>query len=335
MKKISKIVLSMVMCVVMAISCNAAYAYDGENFDNDYNISPGLLITNGVGTVSVNSSITGYSLYYQSIEISDAKYSEITKKREEYESKEKTFKEDLDSKDAEIKRLKEAASAIEDKESEEYKEAEKAYADAIDDYNNTRDGYIEQLTAIEKEFYATWPDYNDSNWIKVGDDGKFKVCEVNYTGKKNYFVWFKLVKSDESVVYDAVYTIQDGKKEVSTDQLISTNQDDFSLNIGESKDIDVTVTPEGTAVTWKSDNESIATVENGKVTAKGEGTATITATTEDGKSSISVKVTCIDNTKSDKRISNTGVSCIQLVLMVGVSVIAIALYKKSKSIKIK
>lgn len=335
MKKICKIVLAMLMCVVMAISCNATYAYDGENFDKESNIMPGFLITNGVGTVSVSSSVTDYNLYFQSIEITDEQYNTITGKGEEYENKAITFKEELDTKKSEIDELKKAADAIDDKESDEYKAAAKAYNDAVDAYNELRDGYEEQLKATEKEFYTVWPDYNDSNWSKVGDDGKFKVCEVDYVGKKNYFVWFKLVKADESVVYNAVYTVQDGEKEVSTDQKITTSQTDFSLNIGESKDIAVTVTPEGTAVTWKSDNDSVATVENGKVTAKGEGTATITATTEDGKSSVSIKVTCIDNTKSDKRISNTGVSCIQLVLMVGVSVMAVALYKKSKSIKIK
>ncbi len=36
--------------------------------------------------------------------------------------------------------------------------------------------------------------------------------------------------------------------------------------------------PAGETVTWKSDDESVATVENGVVTAVAKGTATITAT---------------------------------------------------------
>ena len=45
-------------------------------------------------------------------------------------------------------------------------------------------------------------------------------------------------------------------------------------------------------VTWKSDNESVATVDaNGQVTAKGKGTATITATTVHGGFSASCTVT--------------------------------------------
>ena len=45
-------------------------------------------------------------------------------------------------------------------------------------------------------------------------------------------------------------------------------------------------------VTWKSSDEKVATVdENGKATAVGNGTATITVTTEDGKVTASVMIT--------------------------------------------
>ena len=46
-----------------------------------------------------------------------------------------------------------------------------------------------------------------------------------------------------------------------------------------------------TNVTWKSDNEDIASVVNGKITAKKAGTATITVTTQDGSYSASCAVT--------------------------------------------
>ena len=46
-------------------------------------------------------------------------------------------------------------------------------------------------------------------------------------------------------------------------------------------------------VTWSSDNEKVATVENGKVTALKAGTATITVTTEDGGYTASCVVTVV------------------------------------------
>ena len=56
----------------------------------------------------------------------------------------------------------------------------------------------------------------------------------------------------------------------------------------------VTVTPEGgeaPEVTWTSDDESVATVENGVVTAVAEGTATITAEAGGKTSTCTVTVT--------------------------------------------
>lgn len=61
-------------------------------------------------------------------------------------------------------------------------------------------------------------------------------------------------------------------------------------------------------VTWTTDNEQIATVENGVVTGTGLGVATITATTANGKTAIAkilVAETLIDGNIDDELYSNT------------------------------
>ena len=60
---------------------------------------------------------------------------------------------------------------------------------------------------------------------------------------------------------------------------ISLDQNALTLTEGETATLKATLTPEGatTTVTWTSSNEKVATVSNGKVTAEGAGTATITA----------------------------------------------------------
>ena len=67
---------------------------------------------------------------------------------------------------------------------------------------------------------------------------------------------------------------------------ISLNNSNLSLYTGKTATLTATVTPENAtnkAVTWKSSDDTIATVDNnGKVTAVKEGTATITATAADG-----------------------------------------------------
>lgn len=65
----------------------------------------------------------------------------------------------------------------------------------------------------------------------------------------------------------------------------------FTLKVGETKDLQASV--EG--VTWSSNKEEIATVNNGKVTAIAEGTAEITATKDDKTAKATVTVTKAEN----------------------------------------
>lgn len=62
---------------------------------------------------------------------------------------------------------------------------------------------------------------------------------------------------------------------------ISLNKSSISLYIGGTDTLSVSYTPSNTTdsktVTWTSSNTAVATVSNGKITAKGAGTATITA----------------------------------------------------------
>lgn len=66
---------------------------------------------------------------------------------------------------------------------------------------------------------------------------------------------------------------------------ITLSSEAETLNVGDTKTLTATVLPDNAtdkSVTWSSDNESVATVVDGVVTAVAVGTATITATTADG-----------------------------------------------------
>ena len=67
---------------------------------------------------------------------------------------------------------------------------------------------------------------------------------------------------------------------------ISLNKTALSMNTGSTANLTATIIPTNATdktVTWKSSNTSVATISNGKVTAKSVGTATITAKTSNGK----------------------------------------------------
>ena len=48
--------------------------------------------------------------------------------------------------------------------------------------------------------------------------------------------------------------------------------------VGDKIELDVTVRPAGTAVSWATSNNNVLSVSDGTVTAEGAGTATVTAT---------------------------------------------------------
>ena len=89
-----------------------------------------------------------------------------------------------------------------------------------------------------------------------------------------------------------VYVIE--KQEVKVTG-IALDSENISLNVGENRILRATILPENATnknITWSSNNNQVATVDgNGNVIARGEGTAVITVTTEDGGKTAQCTVT--------------------------------------------
>ena len=98
---------------------------------------------------------------------------------------------------------------------------------------------------------------------------------------------------------------------------ISLNPTSVTIKEGESVTITATVTPdnaENKAYTWSSSNVQVASVSGGKVTGVKAGSATITATTEDGGKTATCAVTVQQNHAPSVTIGAEHVSAVSVVL---------------------
>ena len=127
--------------------------------------------------------------------------------------------------------------------------------------------YIDEAITVDKDY-----NYLDL-WYDVNS-------ELHYTlspGTTYKYKFFAVVRG--KTYWDSELSIKTQSPPVS--YAISLNKDSLLLTKGDTATLVAPVSPSGPAVTWKSDKTSVATVANGRVTAVGAGTATITATAGD------------------------------------------------------
>lgn len=184
------------------------------------------------------------------------------------------------------------------------------------EYDYTFAGWTPAITAVtgEATYKATYTATKRSYTITVQvANGCEDMGEVSGGGTFEYGTTVPLSATAKSG-YQFVKWEEDGETSVTreitvTDNAIYTAQfeifypvsnitldkTELSLSIGDSETLTATIEPNNATnknVTWSSNNEAVATVDNGKVTAVKEGTATITVTAQDGSGvSISCSVT--------------------------------------------
>ena len=96
---------------------------------------------------------------------------------------------------------------------------------------------------------------------------------------------------------------------------ITVDQDDVTLNIGESVQIHASISPadaDDPSLIWTSADPSIAEVKDGRITAKQSGTTTVTVASSDGNAKREIRVTVrnerIPETADEEQRTDTGVS---------------------------
>ena len=118
-----------------------------------------------------------------------------------------------------------------------------------------------------------------------------------------------------------IVTVNEPAPEVIEVTSVSLNKTSLTLEIGESETLTATVLPSNAtdkSVTWTSSAQTVVTVEDGKVTTIESGTATITATTSNGKTA-SCMITVIEPAPEIIEVTSVSLDKSSLALEIGES----------------
>lgn len=311
MSKCKKILLLLTLMLIAIVGTVSAHSVD---LDPESLISFPFIVSEGKGKITVKSSVTNYTLYYQNVEISNATYDEINTIKENGKAELSTIKGQMNSLKEEYNNLKTIKdekyttyqNAISNNLTEEqinvakteYETANTNYTNKVKEYNTKVDEYNAKVSQINNQVKDKLPMYNDSNWTKT-TDGSFKVNLTQFSGKKSFSIWAKLVTGTNTYYDQEIYSMNGTKPTEVSVTSVSLNKSTLDIKVGETATLTATINPTNATnknVTWESDNTQIATVDTaGKVTAIKEGTAKITVKTKDGNHTATCIVTVSKN----------------------------------------
>lgn len=311
MSKCKKILLLLTLMLIAIVGTVSAHSVD---LDPESLISFPFIVSEGKGTITVKSSVTNYTLYYQNVEISNATYDEINTIKKNGKAELSTIERQMNSLKEEYNNLKTIKdekyttyqNAISNNLTEEqinvakteYETANTNYTNKVKEYNTKVDEYNAKVSQINNQVKDKLPMYNDSNWTKT-TDGSFKVNLTQFSGKKSFSIWAKLVTGTNTYYDQEIYSMNGTKPTEVSVTSVSLNKSTLDIKVGETATLTATINPTNATnknVTWESDNTQIATVDTaGKVTAIKEGTAKITVKTKDGNYTATCIVTVSKN----------------------------------------
>ena len=369
MKKLKVVFALFVLIGIVLCPLKKVNAHSVE-LDPESLITMPLMIFGGRGTISIKDSVSNYTLYFQGVEIPSTVYSQIEQIETDGNKDLEALKQEYTALKTEVDNLKtiydEALEAyqtgitnsVDEPELEAlrtaYETARSNYQTKATEYSNKVEEYNNRVTELYDQIKELTPTYVESNWTQTTDD-KISIDVTEFSGEQPYVIWVKLVTSNGTYYDEGIYTMTGSKAEDISVESVTLDKTTLSINEGSSYTLTATITPSDAtnkSLIWTSDNESVATVSNGKVTAVSEGSATITVTTEDGdysatcevtvtKRAVTQKPSSTDDTENDEtkvedttvaqgKLPQTGTTYIAIFIIILLSIIGIICYKKIK-----
>ena len=163
---------------------------------------------------------------------------------------------------------------------------------------NIPDGLKAQMGFAEASFTEVTKRVTFGNDTPYTATGKLKIAEfkgkITTENSSGYDVTLADASVYDEAFEDVTFEIVPAHIEVTVPvDSVSLNKAETSIIIGKTETLTATVYPDNASnknVRWTTTDATVASVENGVVTANKVGTATITATTEDGEKTASCEV---------------------------------------------
>ena len=348
MRKKCKIIILIILILSMMV-LNKVQAHSVE-IDPNKLISMPWMIMNGSGEITIDESITNYELYYQAVLIDAEKYTEIEntetngkedikKLKEEYKSLEENYNKAYDEYKAGLQNDQLSEDELNNLKST-YETAHASYKTKVNEYNS-------KIDEVNNKIKELTPTYVEANWIKTSDN-KVQIDTTTYSGSRPYVVWVKLVTANETAYNEAIYTMSGTKSEEIDVTGISLNKTSISMKVGDTYTLNATITPSDATnkrIYWESEDEDIAEIEDGKITAISEGKTKIIATTDDGSYIATCEVVVNNSVPADTTekndpttakgiLPNTGFSNVLIIAMTILAIFGFVFYKKDKNLNI-
>lgn len=233
-----------------------------KDLDPDKIISFPSTSKNGEVPLTIDATKAGnnYKVYYQSIKLSNEVYENISALIKQYNSDVKTYSDDITTKKEALSVLKQTldeAKAEYDKQyaldsnSEATTNAKKAYDEIVSKYNaevkvinDLIASYDEKLDTLRGQLDSLYPDFNDNNWsLAENDTAKYTRTSTDQT--ESFLIWIKLVKADNTNVYDRmIYTAKATIPDSNDNNTTNTPATDNTINNNTTNDVPPKKDPE-------------------------------------------------------------------------------------------